>query len=114
TRDAMIRLLGRLPSDKLKSITPDRGSEFALYLDISAAFDNIPFYFADPHPPWQRGTNENTNGLIRECLPKDFDMACVSDKDIAGFITTLNLRPRKCLEWHSPLEVFCDMLLHLT
>lgn len=114
TRDAMIELLGRLPSDKLKSITPDRGAEFALYQDVSAAFDNIPFYFADPHSPWQRGTNENTNGLIREYLPKGFDMACVSDEDIAGFITLLNLRPRKCLGWRSPFEVFFSLLLHLS
>lgn len=112
--DAMIRLLSRLPQGCVKSITPDRGSEFALYQEVSAAIGSVPFYFADPHAPWQRGTNENTNGLIRECLPKGSDMAPVSDEQIDNFITLLNLRPRKCLAWRSPFEVFWGLLLHLS
>lgn len=114
TGDAMIALLTQLPPDKVKSITPDCGSEFALYRDVSAAIGNVPFYFADPHSPWQRGTNENTNGLIREYLPKATDMTPVPVHDIDEFIRLLNLRPRKCLNWRSPLEIFFSCLLHLT
>lgn len=113
-REGITALLGSLPKDKVKSITPDRGLEFALYQDISKALGGLPFYFADPHSPWQRGTNENTNGLIREILPKGYDMAHVSDEDIARFIFLLNLRPRKCLGWSSPAEVFFATVLHLT
>ena len=113
TRDAIIALLSQLPPDKLRSITPDCGMEFSLYKDVSEAV-NVPFYFADPHSPWQRGTNENTNGLIREYLPKGQDMSPVSSCDIAEFIRLLNLRPRKCLGWRSPFEVFFQCLLHLT
>jgi IS30 family transposase len=107
-------LLSQLSPDQRRSVTPDRGPEFAQYREVSASLDNLPFYFADAHSPWQRGTNENTNGLIREFLPKGADMAPVSDADILGMIFCLNMRPRKCLSWHSPLEVFFDIPLHLT
>lgn len=113
-RDAMTALLSSLPPDKVKSVTPDRGSEFTLYRDVSKALDGLPFYFADPHSPWQRGTNENTNGLIREFLPKGADFTPIPSADIAHFISLLNLRPRKCLAWRSPAEIFFATLLHLT
>ena len=113
-REAMTALLGSLPPNKVKSVTPDRGSEFTLYQDVSKALCNVPFYFADPHSPWQRGTNENTNGLIREFLPKGSDFASVPPADIDHFISLLNLRPRKCLAWRSPAEIFFATLLHLT
>lgn len=112
--NVMIALLQQLPPDKVKSLTPDRGSEFALYQNVSAALNGVEFYFADPHSPWQRGTNENTNGLIREYIPKGSDIAPVHDLHIAAFIHKLNLRPRKCLAWRSPFEVFFDQVLHLT
>ncbi len=112
-RDAMVSLLSRLPPGTVKSITSDRGSEFALYEEISQAL-TVPFYFADPHAPWQRGTNENTNGLIREFIPKGHDMALVQDNRLSHFIALLNLRPRKCLDWRSPAEIFSSFLLHLT
>lgn len=85
-RDAMITLLGQLPPEQLKSITPDRGSEFALYQEVSAALNGVEFYFADPHSPWQRGTNENTNGLIREFIPKGTDIALVCQSQVHDFI----------------------------
>ena len=113
-RDAITALLGCLPEDKVKSVTPDRGTEFTLYQEISDALHGLPFYFADPHSPWQRGTNENTNGLIREFIPKGTDFAHVSADDITHFISLLNLRPRKCLGWRSPLEIFFNISLHLT
>ena len=103
---AIVFLLSRLPLDKVKSITPDRGSEFALYEDITAALGGVPVYFADPHSPCQRGTNENTNGFIREFLPKGSDSCLVSDAQIDELIALRNLRPRKCLNWRSPAEVF--------
>ena len=110
----MIDLILNVSNDRRKSITPDRGMEFAKHSLVSAALDGIQFYFPDPHAPWQRGTNENTNGLLREYLPKSFDMAACSDTDVAAFVTKLNLRPRKCLDWKSPYEVFFNQALQFT
>lgn len=110
----MIELLSHMPTDRRRSITPDRGMEFAKHISVSQALNGLQFYFPDPHAPWQRGTNENTNGLLREYLPKSFDMAKCSENEIAAFIAKLNLRPRKCLHWKSPFEVFFHHLLHLT
>ena len=112
--DEMIKLLSALPKEKRRSITPDRGKEFSKHDFVTQALNGLPFYFPDPHAPWQRGTNENTNGLLREYLPKSFDIALPSDCDIAGFIHKLNFRPRKCLGWKTPFEVFFNHLLHLT
>ena len=112
--DKMIELLSCLPSSQRRSITPDRGKEFATHSMITDALGGVQFYFPDPHAPWQRGTNENTNGLIREYLPKSFDMAVCSDEEISLFVKKLNLRPRKCLDWKSPYEVFFSQSLHLT
>lgn len=110
----MIALLSPLPDNLLKSITPDRGKEFAKHAQVTDGLGGVQFYFADPHAPWQRGTNENTNGLLREYLPKSFDMALCSDAEIAVFVHKLNHRPRKCLGWKSPHEVFFNQSLHLT
>ncbi|WP_256413533.1 IS30 family transposase [Lawsonibacter hominis] len=96
-RDTMILLLSRLTPDRVKSITPDRGSGFALYREFSAAAGTVPLYFADPHAPWQCGANENTSGRIRKCLPKGSDMGPASDKQIDSIIALLNLRAQKCL-----------------
>lgn len=112
--DKMIELLSTIPADRRRSITPDRGTEFAKHSLVTKALDGIQFYFPEPHAPWQRGTNENTNGLLREYLPKSFDMACCSDEQIASFVAKLNFRPRKCLGWKSPFEIFFDKSLHLT
>lgn len=112
--EKMITLLSALPKEKRRSITPDRGKEFSRHSDVTKATDDLQFYFPDPHAPWQRGTNENTNGLIREYLPKSFDIALSSDSDIAEFVDKLNNRPRKCLGWKTPHEVFFAKVLHLT
>ena len=111
--DKMIALLSTLPKRKRRTITPDRGKEFSNHTQVTETL-NLPFYFPDPHAPWQRGTNENTNGLLREYLPKSFDIALSSEEDIAEFIQKLNHRPRKCLAWKTPYEVFFNQVLHLT
>ena len=74
----------------------------------------VPFYFPAPHSPWERGTNENTNGLIREYCPKSTNLDPIDDSYFAAFTAKLNRRPRKCLGWKTPFEVFFDTLLHLT
>lgn len=112
--EKMVQLLGQLPAQCVRTITPDRGVEFANYAQIPARLHQVEFYFPNPYAPWQRGTNENTNGLLREYLPKYQDISPVSDELIASFVDRLNLRPRKCLGWRSPFEVFFDSLLHLT
>lgn len=112
--DKMVDLFAHIPKNYLKSVTPDRGKEFAKHRNVTQALNGVQFYFPDPHAPWQRGTNENTNGLIREYLPKSFDIAVCSDDDIKYFIDKLNKRPRKCLGWKSPFEVFFNNVLHLT
>lgn len=113
-KELMIRMLGALKANQAKSVTPDRGHEFAQYAEVTEALPNITFYFPPPYSPWERGTNENTNGLLRELLPKGQDIAPVSEEDIQDFLQLLNLRPRKCLGWRTPFEVFFDLLLHLT
>lgn len=112
--DEMIALLTALPKKKRRTITPDRGKEFSTHSRVTKALNGLQFYFPDPYAPWQRGTNENTNGLLREYLPKSFDMALSSDGDITDFIFNLNCRPRKCLGWKTPFEVFFNRSLHLT
>ena len=105
-------LLSPLPQTKRKTITPDRGNEFAYYSQFSKE-NNISCYFSDPCAPWQRGSNENTNGLLREYLPKRADITPVTDEKIAFYAQKLNTRPRKCLGWKTPYEVFYDTVLHL-
>lgn len=112
--EKMIDLLSAQPTDFLKTLTPDRGMEFGKHKLVTNALGGIQFYFADPYSPWQRGTNENTNGLLREYLPKSFDIALCSDADISCFVEKLNTRPRKCLGWKTPFEVFYQQVLHLT
>lgn len=112
--NAIICLLDGIAAENVKGITPDRGSEFAMHEEVTKTIHNVPFYFADPYSPWQRGTNENTNGLLRECIPKGKDIAPVDPEVITAFVNCLNHRPRKCLGWRSPFEVFFDKVLHLT
>lgn len=89
----------------LKSITPDRGSEFAQHKLINE-YLGVPFYFPDAGRPQDRGTNENTNGLIREFIPKRKSMENITDEMIKEIEEKLNNRPRKCLNWLTPNEVY--------
>ena len=89
----------------LESITADNGKEFAAHLEISQAL-SVDFYFAHPYASWERGTNENTNGLIRQYLPKNRNLKNVSFEEETTIMDRINLRPRKCLDFSSPFEVF--------
>ncbi|OGI59311.1 MAG: hypothetical protein A2809_01320, partial [Candidatus Muproteobacteria bacterium RIFCSPHIGHO2_01_FULL_61_200] len=92
-------------ADRVETLTADNGREFAAHQRISASLD-ADFYFADPYAAWQRGTNENTNGLIRQYLPKTRDLTTVTGPEIRLIENRLNLRPRKCLGYLTPHEVF--------
>ena len=92
-------------SNKLiKTFTVDRGKEFANYNEIENRL-NIDVYFADPYSSWQRGTNENTNGLIREFYPKKFDFATITQNELDIVVNIINNRHRKCLGYKTPAEV---------
>ena len=102
TRPVIEQLLQGLP---VESISLDNGSEFAEFHELEQSLHTL-VYFAEPHKPWQRGTNENTNDLIRFFFPKGFDFRTVSDLEISCVENLLNNRPRKCLNWKTPYEVF--------
>ncbi len=110
-RDALIDLLRNEPC---YTITPDRGKEFAKHAEVTAALNGLPFYFPLPHHPWQRGTNENTNGLLREYFPKGTDISSYDNAYIQSKVDELNMRPRKCLGYRTPYEVYFEKVLHLT
>ena len=95
------------------TVTLDRGKEFARHAEITKE-TGIEFYFPAPHQPWARGTNENTNGLLREYFPKGKDITQMTDKLVEHVVYNLNTRPRKCLGYATPYEVFYSTTLHLT
>jgi len=99
------QLLGPLPSAKRRSATFDRGREFAEYELLTHRL-SMPVFFAQPYSPWQRGTSENTNGLIRQFLPKGTSLRHVSPRRLADIAAKLNHRPRKTLGYLTPNEVF--------
>ncbi len=89
-----------------KTITLDNGPEFALCRGLEKAL-NTTVYFADPHSPWQRGSHENTNGLLRFFFPKGFDFRTLSDQKLNKVVRLIHSRPKLCLNLLSPDEVFC-------
>ena len=90
---------------RVKSMTYDNGLQFAAHQLVSSAL-GAKSYFAEPYKSWQRGTNENTNGLIRQYIPKKTSFAHVSQDDLKQIIHRLNHRPRKCLDYDTPFEAF--------
>lgn len=94
-----------LPPKLRQTVTSDNGTENALY-DEAITKLGVLWYFAHPYHSWERGTNENTNGLIRWYFPKGTDFATISDETIAAVEAALNNRPRKRLGWRTPLEAF--------
>ena len=103
--DGFKRRLKSIPESLLKTMTYDQGSEMALHETLNAKL-NMDIFFCDPHSPWQRGSNENANGLIRELLPKGIDLSLVSHQQLTSIEHALNHRPRKLLGFESPHEVF--------
>jgi len=97
------RAFRRIPSSLCRTMTFDNGKEFAKFKDIEEEL-GFDVYFADPYSSWQRGTNENTNGLLREFFPKGTDIRKVSHQRVAKVVRQLNNRPRKCLEYRTPHE----------
>ncbi|MBC3190679.1 IS30 family transposase [Pseudonocardia sp. C8] len=108
-RDAMIPAICSLPEMLRRSLTWDQGIEMARHGEISIA-TGLPIYFCDPHSPWQRGSNENTNGLLRQYFPKGTDLSRHSAEHLAAVAAELNARPRKTLGWDSPAEAMARLL----
>jgi IS30 family transposase len=107
--EAFARELETLPEQMKLTLTYDRGSEMARHM-LFTEKTNMKVYFADPHSPWQRGTNENTNGLIRQYFPKGCSFRNVTVEEIKFVQNQLNSRPRKTLEWLTPFEAFTNLL----
>jgi IS30 family transposase len=99
--------------DKVHTLTSDHGKEFAYHEQIAETL-NLQFYFAHPYAAWERGTNENTNGLLRQYFPKKQDFRRVSSKEIQTAMSRLNFRPRKSLRFKTPFEVFFHSSVALT
>jgi IS30 family transposase len=108
-RDAITSTIGTLPAQMRRSLTWDQGKEMSQHVQLRLAAD-LPIYFCDPHSPWQRGTNENTNGLLRQYFPKGENLADYSAEDIAAVAAALNGRPRKTLAWKTPAEAMAELL----
>jgi IS30 family transposase len=109
-RDAIAAALTPMPSAARRTLTWDQGSEMAHHHRLAELFtDGI--FFAHPGKPWQRGTNENTNGLLRQYLPKSTDLSLKNDDELREIEIRLNNRPRKRLDWKTPTEVFQEALL---
>jgi IS30 family transposase len=103
--DAVIGVLSKLPNGAIKTITCDRGPEFAEWVRIEKEL-NCDVYFADPYCAWQKGSNENSNGLLREFYPKGRNLSRVSPKTLEKNLALINARPKKVLGFKKPVDLF--------
>lgn len=110
--DGTLNAFAKIPRRKRKTFTADHGKEFAGYNRLKEELD-VEVYFADPGSPGQRGTNEHTNGLLRQFCPKRTSFKGLTQKQLDYYAWLINLRPRKCLGWRTPFEVFHSNVLHL-
>lgn len=111
-RDAITAQLVTLPEQLRRSLTWDQGAEMTQHAQLTID-SGLQVYFCDPQSPWQRGTNENTNGLLRQYFPKGTNLARHTAEDLDAVATTLNSRPRKTLGWHTPAEALDEHLRSL-
>jgi IS30 family transposase len=111
-REALSTQMTTLPEQLRRTLTWDRGKELAQHAQLKID-TGIAVYFADPHSPWQRGSNENTNGLLRQYFPKGTDLSRWSAQELQAVAATLNSRPRKTLDWKTPAEALDDQLASL-
>jgi IS30 family transposase len=102
-RDALAAKIATLPEQLRKSLTWDQGAEMAQHTQIRVEI-GLAIYFCDPRSPWQRGSNENTNGLLRQYFPKGTDLSRYTEAELNAVAATLNSRPRKTLAWNTPAE----------
>jgi IS30 family transposase len=109
-RDAIAASIATLPDQLRRSLTWDQGAEMAQHAQLRID-TGLDVFFCDPHSPWQRSTNENTNGLLRQYFPKGTDLARHSRGDLDAVALTLNTRPRKTLGWKTPAEALDELLL---
>ena len=108
-RDALIESMTALPATLRRTLTWDQGAEMAAHGDVRKA-TGLDVFFCEPASPWQRGTNENTNGLLREYFPKATDLSVHTASDLARIAEQLNNRPRKVLGWDTPAERIAPLL----
>ena len=113
TRMSLAEMIATLPLRLRRSITWDRGSEMAQHARFTIDTD-LQIYFCDPQSPWQRGSNENTNGLLRQYWPKGADLRSLTQTDCDNVALRLNTRPRKTLEWQTPGKVLNQGLVATT
>lgn len=108
-RDALASGFATMPDQLRRTLTWDRGKELSQHARLKID-TGLAIYFADPHSPWQRGTNENTNGLLRQYFPKGTDLSRHPRGDLDAVALALNTRPRKTLGWRTPAEALDELL----